>query len=321
MAAEEQAQDYAIRAFEGGARISVEVGKFLGSKLFQLFGLGIKVAANVIHDIRHSGQVSAKTLQKDNTSLKVEEIGVEQKNSIVRELKKQGIAFHIERDKTTGKIYLHFSGNDADEVRHAVDKIVARLSQETERREQRQSQTEPERTEPAEHGNEPQSQTQEMPSTQQREQPATEEMPTVEQWDRDSPDNPGFDFTTVDIDPNAAIIAASLAERGVQFRQERINEHTQRFTYPANQATKVAQMLEDLIDRTPNLDWNRVNTPNEADRRTAETREPERDADINKTEPTHRKTKAETIQNIKQRAQQRVEQSKGAPKQTHSRTR
>lgn len=320
MAAEEQAQDYAIRVFEGGARISVETGKFLGSKLFQLFGLGIKAASNVVHDIRHSGHVSAKTLQKDNTSLKVEEIGVEQKNSIVRELKKQGIAFHIERDKATGKIYLHFSGNDADEVRHAVDKIVARLNQETERREQ-QSKTEPTQPEQAERGHEPTSQTQEIPATQQREQPATEEMPTVEQWDRDSPDNPGFDFTTVDIDPNAAIISAALAERGIRFRQERIDEHTQRFTYPVSQATKVAQMIEDLIDRTPNLDWSRVNTPNEADRRIRESREPDRDDGVDKTEPTRRKTKAETIQNIKQRAQQRVEQSKGAPKQTHSRTR
>ncbi|NEG89843.1 DUF3801 domain-containing protein [Bifidobacterium aerophilum] len=320
MAAEEQAQDYAIRVFEGGARISVEAGKFLGSKLFQLFGLGIKAASNVVHDIRHSGQVSAKTLQKDTTSLKVKEIGVEQKNSIVRELKKQGIAFHIERDKATGKIYLHFSGNDADEVRHAVDKIVARLNQETERREQ-QSKTEPTQPEQAERGHEPTSQTQEIPATQQREQPATEEMPTVEQWDRDSPDNPGFDFTTVDIDPDAAIISAALAERGIRFRQERIDEHAQRFTYPVSQATKVAQMIEDLIDRTPNLDWSRVNTPNEADRRIRESREPDRDDGVDKTEPTRRKTKAETIQNIKQRAQQRVEQSKGAPKQTHSRTR
>lgn len=311
MAAEEQAQDYVIRAFEGGARVSVEVGKFMGTKLFQLLGLGIRTAANTVHDIRHSGQVSARTLQKDNTSLKVEEIDVEQRNGIVRELKKQGIAFHIERDRKTGRVYLHFSGNDADEVRHAVDKIVARLNQETERREQR-------RQSYADHDDEPPSQTQEMPAARQREQPVTEEIPAVESWDRDSPDNPRFDFTTVDIDPDAAIIADALAERRIQFRQERIDEHTQRFTYPASQAPEVARTLEELIDRTPKLDWDRIGSPGETGTHDR-TAIPDRAGAEQDTPP--RKTKSETIQNIKQRAQQRVEQSKGAPKPTHSRTR
>lgn len=313
MAAEEQAQDYAIRAFEGGARITLEVGKATGTKLFQLLGLGIKTAANAVHDIRHSGKVSAKTLQKDHGTLKVEEIDPDQQHGIIRELKKQGIAFHLERDKQTGKIYLHFAGNDADEVRHAVDKIVARLNQEAERREQRPSQAEnEERTE------EPPSRTEEIPATERREQPTTTEIPAVEQWDRDSPDNPGFDFTTVDIDPEAAIIAAALAERNIQFHQERIDGHTQRFTYPPSQAPKVAQAIEELIGRTPHLDWDRIDTPDDNRRAQAEPEPKHDDGDV--TTP-HRKTKAETIQNIKQRAQQRVEQSKGAPRQTHERTR
>lgn len=313
MATEEQAQDYVIRVFESGTRISVELGKFTASKLFQLLGIGIRAASNVLHDIRHSGQVSAKMLQQDNTSLKVEEIDTSATRDIVKELKKAGVAFHIERDRQTGKVYLHFAGQDADEVRHAVDKIVARLNAEATRREQTQEQvqeqTSPQRSETVNEDEE----THDVEHAQQAQEQDQQLRTESRTWDRDSPHNPYFDFTTIDADPHAAIIAVTLAEQHIPFRQETINEHTQRFSYPVSQAPQVAQTLETIIARTPSLDWDRVNV----DDRT----QPNESKDEQQQSKPHLKTKDETLQNIKQRAQQRAEQSKGAPKQTHARTR
>jgi hypothetical protein len=274
---EDQAQDYTIRVLEGGTRIIVQLSKANLSWLSRQLGLGVRKARQAVHNIQHSGEVSARTLQQGNTSLQVQEIEAGQKHNIVRELKRQGITFHVERDRATGGVFLHFSGNDAAEVKHAVDKIVARLNQQAER----------------------------------DESPAHAQSNQTIDWNEHDASNPGFDFTTVQWDPQASVIATNLDERAIPFRQETVDEHTQRFTYPPSKTEEVAAMIDALDKQEPGIDWNHVNPVR------AETRTPPVTPDTG----TRKKTKRETINAIKQRAKARVETKQTAPRKTHTKTR
>ncbi|OZG62476.1 MULTISPECIES: PcfB family protein [Bifidobacterium] len=300
MPVEDQAQEYVIRIAENGTKAVMELGKWGTSTLFRSLGLCAKTAKDKIEELRRSGGFAfLRDLQRDSGTLKVVEIEADESRNIVKQLKKSGVAFHIERDRETGKTYLHFAAKDADEVKHAVDKVVALLNQNAE---------EIERSTPL---------------------GIFEDTPTGPQYtipngqvpfNPDSPDNGTFDFETVEWDRDATIVSSNLTELGCPFKQEQISETTQRFTYPRECSNAVAEMLNDFNEYVPGLDWSRINMHPTQEHDTASRDMPAPEQAEEK--PRHVKTKSETIKAIKQRARERVEgQKTSVPKKTHAKTR
>ncbi len=336
MPAEDQAQDYALRVFEGGARVVLELsGRGVAWSLGRL-GVGVRLARGRVHEARHgSGSVSVRDLKRTREPLKVVEVEAGRERSLARQLKRAGIAFHIERDRKTGSVYLHFAGRDADEVRHAVEKTVVGLDiaarQYEQEHERDQSETEKksdeETRQQAAHNQSEEHRSEET----RRQENAKEARHPREPWNPESPGNPCFDFRTVAWDADASIIAASLERESIPFRQETVIDGLQRFFYPRGEARKVAGLIDRLADRTPGLDWDRFFPPDRPREATKpqqgvkpETTRPGtgRGDDAKTGGPHHVKTKAETVHGIRTRAAERVRgPARTMPKPMKTRTR
>lgn len=336
MPAEDQAQDYALRVFEGGARVVLELsGRGVAWSLGRI-GAGVRLARGRIHEARHnSGSVSVRDLKRTREPLKVVEVEAGRERSLARQLKRAGIASHIERDRKTGGVYLHFAGRDADEVRHAVEKVVVGLDiaarQYEHERERDQSETaarneEASRQQAARHHSEGH-----RSKETQKQETAKEAGHPREPWNPESPGNPCFDFRTVAWDTDASIIAANLERESIPFRQETTGDGLQRFFYPRGEARRVAGLIERLADRTPGLDWDRFFPPD----RPREATKPQQGVKPKTARPGtgrgddtkagslhHVKTKAETVHGIRTRAAERVRGSaRTMPKPMKTRTR
>ncbi|MCT6836049.1 MAG: DUF3801 domain-containing protein [Bifidobacteriales bacterium] len=336
MPAEDQAQDYALRVFEGGARVVLELsGRGVAWSLGRL-GAGVKLARGRMHEARHnSGSVSVRDLKRTREPLKVVEVEAGRERSLARQLKRAGIAFHIERDRKTGSVYLHFAGRDADEVRHAVEKVVVGLDIAARQYEhehvQDQSET-AERNEKEDRQQASHNQSEEHRSEEtQRRENAKEARHPREPWNPESAGNPCFDFRTVAWDADASIIAANLERESIPFRQETVIDGLQRFFYPRGEAQKVAGLIDRLADRTPGLDWDRFFPPDRLQEKTKpqqsikpKTARPGtgRGDDAKTDSPHHVKTKAETMHEIRTRAAERVQASaRTTPKPMKTKTR
>lgn len=336
MPAEDQAQDYALRVFEGGARVILELsGRGVAWSLGRI-GAGVRLTHERIHEARHgSGSVSVRDLNRTREPLKVVEVEAGRERSLARQLKRAGIAFHIERDRRTGSVYLHFAGRDADEVRHAVEKVVVGLDIAARQyeREHVQDQSETaERNEGEDRQQASHNQSTEHRSKETRRQETAKEAGHPrEPWNPESAGNPCFDFRTVAWDADASIIAANLERESIPFRQETTGEGLQRFFYPLGEARRVAGLIDRLADRTPGLDWDRFFPPDRLREKTKpqqsikpETARPGtgRGDDAKTGGPHHVKTKAETVDGIRIRAAERVRgPARTMPKPMKTRTR
>lgn len=335
MPAEDQAQDYALRVFEGGARVVLELsGRGVAWSLGRL-GVGVRLARERVREARHdSGSVSVRDLKRTREPLKVVEVEAGRERSLARQLKRAGIAFHIERDRRTGSVYLHFAGRDADEVRHAVEKVVAGLDIAARQYEQEHGQDQSKTAENNEEENRRQaarrhSEEHRSEETQKRET-AKEAKHPREPWNPESLDDPCFDFRTVAWDADASIIAASLERESIPFRQETAGEGLQRFFYPRGEARRIAALIDCLADRTPGLDWDRFFPPDRS-RDTAKTERAAKPGTAGtanshegeaKADKPALKTKAETVRGIRRRAAERVRGTASTtPKPFKTRTR
>ena len=105
-------------------------------------------------------------------------------------------------------------------------------------------------------------------------------------------------------DCDAAIITDRLDRLHIPHHTQRVADDTVRFTYPAGQARRIADVIESLARRSRGLDWSRMDIPAP-------------DGGVRRP-----KTKQQTLNDIHTRAGRRIEgQRRATPSKRRTRTR
>lgn len=300
MAAEDQAQELMMRFGEQGTRVIIDVTKYGLDKALHLLGIGVHATGETLRRIRTTGKVTNRTLHRAGEPIGVQEVAGRYARQLERDLKKAGITFHIEHERGTGRTFLHFQGRDADEVNHVVSRIVERLNRELARQETATI-PEPDAAAPARPDTR-------MTPTSEREEgnpflEPSDDAPRLA-FDAESPSNGCFDFRTVPWDRDAAIITDRLDRLHIPHHTQRVADDTVRFTYPAGQARRIADVIESLARRSRGLDWSRMDIPAP-------------DGGVRRP-----KTKQQTLNDIHTRAGRRIEgQRRATPSKRRTRTR
>lgn len=123
----QQALQVSIALAREGVTIAGQVTSLTKEALgqvMQLAATGLSQAKSAMLD---TGQMSVKRLQRlSGGNLRTKEISPELLRSVKADLRRRGISFSLEK-AADGKTYLHFSGRDADSVRHSLKQTSARL--------------------------------------------------------------------------------------------------------------------------------------------------------------------------------------------------
>ncbi|MFT3944352.1 MAG: DUF3801 domain-containing protein [Ancrocorticia sp.] len=88
-----------------------------------------KIAGAALHkvDRRKEGKMTIKNLQRvSGGDLHSQSISPELYHTLIKDLKKRGVDFSIEKGKDS-LTYVHFKGADVDTVRHALKQVEAKL--------------------------------------------------------------------------------------------------------------------------------------------------------------------------------------------------
>ena len=287
MAAEDQAQELLMRAGEAGVRIVVDVARLGVGRLFDVLGIGVRAAGESLRHLRDTGRVSVRRLQRMGQPVTVQEVTGPHAASVARALKRAGVTFHIERSRKDGRVFLHFQGKDIQSVEHIVARLVDRLNHAAAQRE-------------------PVARIETIEPKASRTLPEAQPEPgaaLAAPFEKGAESNGRLDFQTVPWDGEGQIIAMNLERLGIPHASQRVGGGVVRFEYRREDAPRVADMIERLSVRTRGLDWDRFDAPER----------PGRNGPV--------KTKRQTLNDIRARAERRAGAAAPRTSPSHRRAR